>query len=116
LAVATPPAIARPQQAQRTPRAAGHPAQAQGRGGGQGLERLHPRRRGGKWILKKGDGYGLTGPDTTTKELQQRLQQLGFHNSEERKMGSPDGTVTTSPVRLEPTTPGSSGMNRRRVT
>ena len=42
------------------------------------FENLHPRGRGGKWILKPGAGTGGAPPDQTTAQLQQRLKQLGF--------------------------------------
>jgi peptidoglycan hydrolase-like protein with peptidoglycan-binding domain len=48
-----------------------------GTAGGQ-FAALHPRGRGGKWIVKPGDGYGSKGPSQTTAQLQQRLNQLGF--------------------------------------
>lgn len=44
----------------------------------QAFNQLHPRGRGGKWILKPGAGTVPGQPDETTAQLQQRLQQLGF--------------------------------------
>ena len=73
------PAQPRPQQPQRPPGAAG--------GGGTYNAQLHPRGRGGKWIVTKGAGYGAGGPDQTTLQLQQRLQQLGFTVPHDGKYG-----------------------------
>jgi peptidoglycan hydrolase-like protein with peptidoglycan-binding domain len=73
------PAQPRPQQPQRPPGAAG--------GGGAYNAQLHPRGRGGLWITTKGDGYGAGGPSQTTQQLQQRLQQLGFHVPADGKYG-----------------------------
>jgi peptidoglycan hydrolase-like protein with peptidoglycan-binding domain len=56
-------------------------------GGGTWQSQLHPRGRGGKWIVSHGAGYGAAGPDQTTKQLQQRLQQLGFHVPADGKFG-----------------------------
>ena len=55
--------------------------------GGAYNAQLHPRGRGGKWIVTKGAGYGAGGPDQTTSQLQQRLQQLGFHVPSDGKFG-----------------------------
>ena len=55
--------------------------------GGAYNAQLHPRGRGGKWIVTKGAGYGAGGPDQTTQQLQQRLQQLGFHVPSDGKFG-----------------------------
>jgi peptidoglycan hydrolase-like protein with peptidoglycan-binding domain len=66
------------------------PQQAQNRGGGTAggqFAALHPRGRGGKWIVKPGDGYGPQGPHQTTAQLQQRLNQLGFHVPIDGKYG-----------------------------
>lgn len=57
-----------------------------GTAGGQ-FEALHPRGRGGEWIVKHGDGYQSTGPDQTTAQLQQRLNQLGFKVPVDGKYG-----------------------------
>ena len=57
-----------------------------GAAGGQ-FEALHPRGRGGLWIVKHGDGYASTGPDQTTAQLQQRLNQLGFKVPVDGKYG-----------------------------
>jgi peptidoglycan hydrolase-like protein with peptidoglycan-binding domain len=45
---------------------------------GGNFNQLHPRGRGGQWIVKHGDGYTASGPDQTTAQLQQRLNELGF--------------------------------------
>jgi hypothetical protein len=66
------------------------PQQPQNRGGGSAggqFAALHPRGRGGKWIVKPGDGYGPQGPHQTTAQLQQRLNQLGFHVPIDGKYG-----------------------------
>ncbi|HEY2201941.1 MAG TPA: peptidoglycan-binding domain-containing protein, partial [Solirubrobacteraceae bacterium] len=66
------------------------PQQPQNRGGGTAggqFAALHPRGRGGKWIAKPGDGYGPQGPHQTTAQLQQRLNQLGFHVPIDGKYG-----------------------------
>jgi peptidoglycan hydrolase-like protein with peptidoglycan-binding domain len=73
-----PPGVAAPQQ------------QAPPPGGRTWNAQLHPRGRGGKWIVSKGAGYGPgAGPngDPTTQQLQQRLQQLGFHVPVDGKFG-----------------------------
>jgi peptidoglycan hydrolase-like protein with peptidoglycan-binding domain len=75
-----PPPGYRPpqQQAQRPPPPPG---------GGAYNPQLHPRGRGGLWIATKGDGYGAGGPNQTTQQLQQRLQQLGFQVPADGKFG-----------------------------
>jgi peptidoglycan hydrolase-like protein with peptidoglycan-binding domain len=54
---------------------------------GSQFEQLHPRGRGGKWIVKLGDGYGSGGPDQTTVQLQERLRQLGYQVPQDGKFG-----------------------------
>jgi peptidoglycan hydrolase-like protein with peptidoglycan-binding domain len=58
-------------------------------GGGTGTwsAQLHPRGRGGKWIVSHGAGYGPAGADQTTQQLQQRLKQLGFNVPADGKYG-----------------------------
>lgn len=66
-----PPVAAPPRQQQpHQPAPAAQPSS---------FEQIHPRGRGGKWILKPGAGQGAGGPDQTTAQLQQRLKQLGFN-------------------------------------
>ena len=78
--------ITAPQPAQpaRRPQQPQHPPAA---GGGTYNAQLHPRGRGGKWIVTKGAGYGAGGPDQTTLQLQQRLAQLGFTVPHDGKYG-----------------------------
>lgn len=63
------------------------PAPPPAAGGGGSFEQLHPRGRGGKWIVSHGAGYGAGGPDQTTLQLQQRLKQLGFDVPADGKYG-----------------------------
>jgi peptidoglycan hydrolase-like protein with peptidoglycan-binding domain len=57
---------------------------------------LHPRGRGGRWILKPGAGTGAGGPDETTKQLQERLKQLGFNVPQDGKYGPETAAAVAS--------------------
>lgn len=77
VALKSPGSAIRPKIVARGGRAAKKPGPIQPKQAGK-FEQLHPRGRGGLWIVKPGDGTGASGPDQRTAQLQERLRQLGI--------------------------------------
>ena len=57
------------------------------------FERQHPRAQkgragAGKWVIKRGEGYGEDGPQPVVRQLQERLTELGYRAETDGRFGA----------------------------